>query len=295
MGPPNVARALPGSSATANRGQAWNGVEAARFVPACGEISVPPLSNHLVVLHLGRPVEVAQRIDGRCRERLVVRGDSAVVPAGSASEWRWEKGGGAESLHLYLGPALVREAAEGAGLDPDAVEIVGGLVPRDPQIERLGLSFLPDLEAGDLPGGRLYAEALARALAVHLLREHSSLGRGARDKAYRGPKGGLPKRALKRATDYVGDNLAGDLHLADIARAANASPSHFSRLFKESTGLSPHRYVVERRVERARELLTETDMALHEVAAAAGFAHQSHMGRHVKRLLSVTPTRLRRR
>ena len=292
-GPPNVARALPGPFATASR--AWDGVEAARFVPASGEISVPPLANHLVVLHLGRPVKLAQRADGgRGRERLVVRGDSAVVPAGAATEWRWGEEG-AESLHLYLGPALVREAAEGAGLDPDAVEIVGGLGPRDPQIERFGLSFLPDLEAGDLPGGGLYAEALARALAVHLLREHSTLGRGALAAAARGPRGGLPKRALKRATDYVGDNLAGDIALEDLARAANASPSHFSRLFKESTGLSPHRYVIERRVERARELLTRTDVPLHEVAAAAGFAHQSHMGRHLKRLLGVTPAGLRRR
>ena len=119
---PNVARALPGSAFVRNAGRAWDGVEAMRFRPASEEIAVPPLSNHLVVLHLGPPVDVAQRAGGgRVNRRLVGRGGSAVVPAGLASEWRWrERGEGrADSLHLYLAPALIREAAEGAGLDPD--------------------------------------------------------------------------------------------------------------------------------------------------------------------------------
>lgn len=295
---PNVARALPGSAVVRSPGRAWDGVEAMRFRPASEEISVPALSNHLVVLHLGPPVNVAQRAGGgRVSRRLVGRGDSAVVPAGLASEWRWgERGEGrADSLHLYLAPALIREAAEGAGVDPDRLEIVGVVGAHDAQIERIGLSFLPELEAEEPLGGGLFAGALARALAVHLLRERSTLGRRARRAASREPEGGLPGLALKRATDYVGDNLAGDLPLAEIAREANTSPYHFSRLFKESTGLSPHQYVIRQRVERARELLTGSDLPLHEVAAAAGFADQSHMGRHLKRLLGVPPARLRRR
>ena len=294
---PNLARALPGSAALQSPGRVWGDVEVERFRPASGGIMVPPLSNHLIVLHLGRPVSVGQRSgDGREREKLAVEGDSVVVPAGLASEWRWgeQDKSGADSLHVYLAPALIREAAEGAGVDSDAVEIVGGLGPRDPQIERIGRSFLPELEAAQPPGGGLFAEALARALAVHLLREHSTLGWSARRKASREPEGGLSRLALKRATDYVGDNLAGDLTLAKLSRVANISPYHFSRLFKGSIGLSPHQYVIRERVERAKELLMGTDLPLHEVAAVAGFADQSHMGRHLKRLLGISPTRLRR-
>ncbi len=293
---PNVARALPGPAVVESSRRTWDGVEAVRFRPVSEEISVPALSNHLVVLHLGPPVAVAQRAGGgRLSERLVGTGGSAVLPAGLASEWRWggRGEGRADSLHLYLAPALIREAAEGIGVEPDLVEIVGGLDPYDPQIERIGLSLLPELEAEEPLGGGLFADALSRALAVHLLREHSTLGGRARRAAYSEPGGGLPGLALKRATDYVGDNLAGDLALAGIARAANTSPYHFSRLFKRSTGLSPHQYVIRQRVERARELLTNTDLPLHEVAEAAGFAHQSHMGHHLKRLLGVSPTRLR--
>ena len=140
---------------------------------------MPALSNHLVVLHLGPQVRIAQRVDGgTIVQRLVGRYESAVMPAGRASEWRWgDPGQGkADSLHLYLAPALIREAAEGAGVDPDLVEIVGGLGPRDLQIERIGLSLLPELDAEEPLGSGLFADALAQALTVHLLREHSTLG-----------------------------------------------------------------------------------------------------------------------
>jgi AraC family transcriptional regulator len=111
---------------------------------------------------------------------------------------------------------------------------------RDPQIERLMLSLKAELEAGGTAlGGRLYAESLANALVVHLLREHSSLGWGARQKAAREPEGGLSAHALKQALDYVGDNLAGEPSLAGMAAAAGLSPNHFSKLFKRSTGLPP--------------------------------------------------------
>ena len=293
---PNLARALPDSVDMQSPGRTWDRVEAEYFRPASGEIFVPPLSSHLVVLHLGPPVDRTQRLgDGREREKLVVGGDSVVVPAGLASEWRWEQGTSrADSLHVYLEPSLISEAAEGVGVDPDAVEIVGGLGPRDPQIERIGRSFLPELEATRLPGDGLFAEALARALAVHLLREHSTLGWIAQRAASRKIGGGLTKLALRQVTDYVGDNLAGNLSLAEISRSVNISPYHFSRLFKESTGLSPHQYVIRQRVEKSKELLMTTGLPLHEVAVAAGFADQSHMGRHLKRILGVSPTRLRR-
>lgn len=295
VGLPNVARALPGAAAVKSPGRVWDGVEAMRFRPTTEEISVPALSNHVVVLHLGPPVEVEQRAGGRLSRQLVGTGGSAVVPAGVASEWRWgERGEGrADSLHLYLAPALIREAAEDVGVNPDSVEIVGSLGSRDLQIDRIGRSLLPELEAEDLLGGGLFATALTRALAIHLLREHSSLGRSVWHTRGRALEGGLGKRSLKRATDHIGDNLSGDLTLAAIARAANTSPFHFSRQFKESTGLSPHQYVIRERVEKARELLTDTDLPLHEVAEASGFAHQSHMGRHLKRLLGVSPTHLR--
>ena len=125
------------------------------------------------------------------------------------------------------------------------------------------------------------------------LRNHSSLGRRSVRRTGREPAGGLPKRTLGRVTDYVGDNLARELTLTELSGVAHMSPFHFSRMFKLSTGLSPHRYVIRRRVERAKEILTLTDLPLHEVARLSGFADQSHLAKHTRRLLGVSPRALR--
>jgi AraC family transcriptional regulator len=181
--------------------------------------------------------------------------------------------------------------AREADVDPDKFEIVPLFSAPDPQIERIGLSLLSELGNGGL-GGTLYAESLATALTLHLLRNHSSLGRSPRRKL--GREGGFSKRALDRATDYINDNLPKKLRLEEIAGAAHMSPHHFARSFKEATGLSPHQYVIQQRVQRAKTLLLNTDLTVAEVAMEVGFSNSSHLAHHVRRLLDVTPGALRR-
>ena len=94
-------------------------------------------------------------------------------------------------------------------------------------------------------------------------------------------------------TDYIEASLEEGLTLAEFSAVAHMSPFHFSGLFKASTGLSPHRYVVDRRVERAKSLLQKTGLPLHEVARLAGFTDQSHLAKHFRRQLGVTPRRFR--
>jgi AraC family transcriptional regulator len=230
---------------------------------------------------------------GRLRDARVVRGEVAVIPAGVPTLWRWGEQL-ADRLHLYLDPALLEGVAAEAGLGREGFEVLDGLSVRDPLVEQVGLSLLSELESGG-PAGPLYAESLANALAAHVVREHSSLGRRAVRRLDRHPGRGLSSRVLRRTVEYVEENLAGDLSLAEIAGAANMSPYHFSRLFKESVGSPPHRYVVARRVERAKDLLLGTDLPIAEVAREVGFSGQSHLHFHVKRLLGATPASLRSR
>jgi AraC family transcriptional regulator len=278
-------------------GRGWTGIEVARYTGYFGEISLPPFpNNHTVSIHLHRhPLDLMHRLDGRIYEERYHHGDIAIIPpTETPSEWDWRGRVKSDVLNLRLNNALLREVAESVEVDPDSVEIVPRHAVPDPQIEWIGLSLKAEVEAEGLLGGRLFAESLANALAISFIRDHSSLGRKAVRKAARELTGGLSKRALKSAIDYIGDNLANkDLTLAEVADAAHMSPYHFSRLFKESTGLSPHRYVIERRVQRAKELLRSTALPIAEIALLCGFANQSHLNRHFKRLFGVNPKALR--
>jgi AraC family transcriptional regulator len=109
-----------------------------------------------------------------------------------------------------------------------------------------------------------------------------------------GREGGFSKRALEQATDYIDDNLPRKLTLEEIAGVARMSPHHFARSFKAATGLSPHQFVIHRRVERAKSLLSDTGLTVAEVARAVGFSNPSHLAHHVRRLLGVSPGALRR-
>lgn len=265
-------------------------VRAGRFSRRVGEISMPESPDHLLMVNLGRPHRLEERLDGRVYRTSGVRGDVAFVPAGMPAEFRSMRAEAqvVEGVAVVLDPAFVRRMAEGAEIDPDGFEFVGCLGGRDPEIERAVLSLLSEAE-NDQPFGGLYADALASLLAVHLLRRHSSLGRN----AGREPAGTLPGAILRRVTDYVEENLAEGLTLEGIAAVARMSPFHFSRLFKASTGRSPHQYVIQRRLEAAKRLLSGTALPLHEVARLAGFTDQSHLARHFRRQLGTTPRSFR--
>ncbi len=274
--------------------QGWNGIELVRFKGYVEDIALPPFPSHVVVVGLTHyPIYLVHRLGGMLYDKPARQGDIGIVPAGTSVEVEHKERVKNDVLNLHLGDTFLRGVAESVEVDPDGVEILTRVCTPDPQIERIGHSLTAEVEADGLLGGKLYAESLANALAISVIRDHSSLGRKATRKIAGEHAGGLSKRALKRAIDYIGDNLEKDLTLAELAGTAHMSPYHFSRLFKGSTGLTPHRYVIERRVQRAKELLSSTALPIAEIAFLCGFAHQSHLNRHFKRLLGVNPKALR--
>ena len=158
----------------------------------------------------------------------------------------------------------------------------------DPVIGRLAALGRLQLNEGGA-GGRLYLEGLASALAVHLLRS-SGLSR-------RSPipyKGGLSPGQIRRVLDYIEAHLTDELGLVELAAIAELSPHYFGEAFRISTGRSPHRYVMEKRIEWARNLLWDADRPIGDIAYAAGFSSQSHFTANFRRITGVTPGRFRR-
>lgn len=158
----------------------------------------------------------------------------------------------------------------------------------DPVIGRFAALGRNELNEGGA-GGRLYVEGLAAALTVHLLRS-SGLSR-------RSPiqhKGGLAPRQMRRVLEYIEAHLGDELGLVELAAIVELSPHYFGEAFRISTGRSPHRYVMERRIECARDLLWDADRPIRDIAYAAGFSSQSHFTANFRRITGVTPGRFRR-
>jgi AraC family transcriptional regulator len=158
----------------------------------------------------------------------------------------------------------------------------------DPLLRALILGFLAEAESGG-GNGRVLIDSLTTAFAVHYIQNY---GLGVPDDA--GPRDGLDTRRLKRAMDLLDSRFAEDLSLDDIARDLAMSKFHLIRQFKLSTGLSPYQYLLKRRLERAKTLLLQGDLAIGQIALAVGFGDQSQLNKHFKREFGATPTALRR-
>jgi AraC family transcriptional regulator len=251
-------------------------------VPA-GVFQSPVDHRHVLCLHLGEPVPVSWRAAHAERQGTRLHGQFCVVPAGSSTRWRVSRP--ARSLLLRLAPSLLEETAEAMGLRKADGALAPRIHVRDAQTERIG--WMMQAEDHDAyPGGRLFADGLATALATRLLALQSR-----RDPPPRTGRA-LPPRRTRLVLEYIEAHLDEDLSLAELAGVAGFSVSHFKPLFRNAVGVPAHRFVLERRVERARALLLAGGRTLTDVAFDAGFAHAGHMARCMRRVLGVRPSEL---
>jgi len=172
--------------------------------------------------------------------------------------------------------------------DRGRIELMDRFCIDDPLLAQLGVALRA--QGGQpRPFCRLMLAGLVSTLVAHIGQHHSN--RGAAGLAAR--SGGLSPAHLKLVLDHIDAHIAEEISLDELAALARRSACHFLRCFKQSTGISPHRYVTRRRVDHACELLT-AGLPLVEIALACGFADQSHFGRVFRRERSLTPMTYRR-
>lgn len=137
-----------------------------------------------------------------------------------------------------------------------------------------------------MPGPAAFSDALARAVAIQLLSlEPASAERGERGRP-------LDPRRLRTVISYIDAHLDENLTLDRLARETGLKRSHFASAFRLATGQSPRQYVIRRRVDAARELLSARAGPISEIAYRTGFAHQSHLSRAIRKLTGMTPREL---
>jgi AraC family transcriptional regulator len=269
----------------------WEGLTAHAFhepMEMEGWFSPPPSRDIALVLFQGGAMHMEQRpINGSWKALRVHQGDLMLqAEPDPASEVRWWNLTNAptQTFHLSLSRELfVRTAEEVVDRDPDHLSLAGRAGFQDPLLTQIGFTLWREL-AEHSPAGKLYAQTAAQMLAVHLLRHYTSVGERIKE-----PAQGLTQQQMRRLTDFVQAHLGQDLSLEALAQQTGFSPYYFARLFRMTTGASPHQFVMQQRIERAQQLLKKTDTPLAQVALESGFANQSHLTHAFKRNFGLTP------
>ncbi|ACB95108.1 helix-turn-helix domain-containing protein [Beijerinckia indica] len=258
-----------------------------RHLEAGAQTALPTECTEIVLMLAGR-AGVSRTGNGETQDTLGRPGMSWIVPSGT-QESRIELFGSMECLHLFLPATLIDHSAlADYDIDPAKAQIAyaGGL--SDPMLLQIGLTFRSLLDRPSQPTDRLIVDGMQAVLAGHLL---GSYGVQQWRSTARAPS--LDPRRLKRVLDFIEARLATDIALDDLAAEACLSPFHFSRLFKDATGLSPHRYVTDRRVQAARDKLALRHSSLIEIALDTGFGSQANFIRVFRKATGLTPGQYR--
>jgi AraC family transcriptional regulator len=256
----------------------WQGFGADLIGIGAGVHRIPALKHHRVGIHVGAPVKAHCLCNERRHIRLQSHGDADVIPAGLDGQWSDESD--CTIFSVWIDDALAQKTFERMELRANAAQIRPRFQMRDPRFQHLAWALRAELEADDA-SDPLYAESVCMAMIVRLI--------GAEPMLERKRTSTLAPRLAARVIEFIEGNLAQRLTLADLAALADLSVPHFKVLFRETLGMPVHQYVVQRRVERAHDLLLEGRLSTSQVALETGFAHQSHMAHWMNRLLGVTP------
>lgn len=277
---------FPSSPTLSSHPAHWNSLHLHYLQLPSWETPVFSLAHHtIVVLHAQLPYTIERSLDDLRQHEQTKVGDIVIIPAQVSTGACWS--GNAECIFLGFElkdfATMIHES-----IHPDRVELIPQFATADPLVYQISLALKAELEANPL-GSRFYAESAKAFLAAHLLQHY----------CVRQPKfeivGGLPKRKLNQALEYIHEHLSEDVSLEAIATHLSMSSYYFCRLFKQSMGITPYQYLIGQRVEYAKQLLSQHELSVTEVALEAGFASHGHSNRHFKRLVGVTPREFVRR
>ncbi len=255
------------------------------FTPHSGHYGEREQTTHTLFLYEGEPVRAAWRVGGHRFGAWARPGHLWIVPRSipHTSSFQGPHGGvilsiGTSQLDSHLGPVM----------HGGRIELAPVFNAEDDQMEHL-LHALVAVARDGSGADPLMGELLVNAACIRLAKRYavSKLNKAPR-------RGGLPQARLRRVLEYIDANVGRNITLAELACVASMSLYYFAVLFRQSTGVSPHQYVLNQRVERGKELLRDPKMSVLEVSISVGFEHQNNFARAFRRVIGVSPTQFRR-
>jgi AraC family transcriptional regulator len=253
---------------------------------------VPGIAEPYIVRVLSGAAVVEEReLGGPWLKTRVETGDFFLTASQSPYELRWRSIGPEPfgTMHLYLGlPVFTRAIEEVFEKNLGTIHLrdVSGF--KDTFLTALVEELRGEVSSGR-PASPLFVQGVTQALAVHLARNYTELTKDVQEY-----KGGLPGFKLRKITELMAAHLEEEFSLIRLAREADMSEFHFSRLFKRTTGLTPSQYFIHLRMEKARRLLRETSKSVIEIGLDVGYSSPSHFAQIFRREVGIPPSEYRR-
>jgi AraC family transcriptional regulator len=246
---------------------------------------------HIVRILSGTAIVEERELGGPWLKTRVETGDFFLTASKSPYELRWRVVGSEpfQVMHLHLGlPLFTRAIEEAYEKDSGAMHLRDLSGFKDDLLTTLIEALRGELTSRH-PASSLFIQGVAQSLAVHLIRNYAD-----QTKDIQEYKGGLPGFKLRKITDLMKTHLEDEFSLIRLAREAGMSEFHFSRLFKQTTGLTPSQYFIHLRMKKARRLLRETNQSVIEVGLEVGYTSPSHFAQIFRREVGISPSEYRR-
>lgn len=274
-------RAVPDSATmTFHRSVTWDNIGLRNFNYLPMESHQHRSFEHAVMIHFQDESSLERRIGNLHQQADIRAGEIFIVPANIDRSVVHKHQG--EELIITLDPSFLAQSAYEFA-NSDRLELLPTFAQNDSLIYGIGQSLKSTLE---LPqqGDRLYIDALTATLSVHLLRNYC-----ARSPKLPSYKDGLPQYKLRQVLEYIHAHVHEEIQLTDLSAIVGISQYYFLRLFKQSVGVTPHRYLQQQRIEQAKLLLKQRNMAIVDIALACGFANQMHFTKSFRQSTGMTP------
>lgn len=285
--PKELIKWVPGEILSTSEDLGWKDVEQRSYRYQGQDVLIPPLDHFMIVCYYIGNTPMDRCIDEGWKRTACAPGDISLLTMSQNSHWHWTET--IDVSHVYLSNALMSRVAIDVMERPiEDIRLHDLLRTQDTILTSIVGAITREVRSRGV-GCSLYAESLGMQMAIHLLRHYASVT--FKD---RGAPGRLSQLQKQRLLEFIDAHLQDPIRLDEMADTVGLGAWTFSRKFSESFNCSPHTYVIEQRIERAKRMLHEGKLAIKEIAYLCGFSDQAHLTRVLRSKLGVTPAQLRR-